>query len=153
MRDENTPIRALTCCCCGSETRGRQWWNRDTGYGICPDCYNRQAKKEDVKTLDSYYGKPGFHHSITHSAAPWGVENDTITSTEGDVASVHFQSSRDIEKAKCNVRLIAAAPELLAALEGLLNWGLSYTSPRDPNSPHSLLLAAQDAVKKAKGQI
>jgi hypothetical protein len=28
------PVRTLTCCCCGESTRGRQWWNRDTGFVV-----------------------------------------------------------------------------------------------------------------------
>lgn len=38
---------------------------------------------------------------------------------------------------------------LLVALQGLLDWGREHTSPRDPNSPHALLVAAQDAIDKA----
>lgn len=33
------PQRHLTCCCCGQYAGWfRQWWNRDTGYGICRPC-------------------------------------------------------------------------------------------------------------------
>jgi hypothetical protein len=32
------PARWLLCSCCGAETRGRQWHNRDTGYGLCVSC-------------------------------------------------------------------------------------------------------------------
>lgn len=38
MSDSELPLKTLTCCCCGSGTKGRQWWNRDTGYGLCDDC-------------------------------------------------------------------------------------------------------------------
>lgn len=31
-------LTTLTCCCCGNGTKGRQWWNRDTGYGLCDEC-------------------------------------------------------------------------------------------------------------------
>jgi hypothetical protein len=41
------------------------------------------------------------------------------------------------------------APDLLTALQALLAWGREHTSPRDPNSPHALLVAAQEAIAKA----
>jgi len=53
--------------------------------------------------------------------------------------------------------LIAAAPELLNALEALKEWGCTYTSPsvavtiEPENSPHDLLVAAVEAINKAKG--
>lgn len=28
----------LQCGCCGASTWGRQHWNIDDGYGLCPDC-------------------------------------------------------------------------------------------------------------------
>ncbi len=60
------PIRALECCVCGSGTRGRQWWNRDTGYGVCPSCvaYVR-SKGETEAEIKDLYGVEGIH---------WGVE-------------------------------------------------------------------------------
>ena len=50
-----------------------------------------------------------------------------------------------------NAHLIASAPDLLAALEALLDWGREHTSPTQPNSPHNLLVAACAAIAKAKG--
>ena len=54
--------------------------------------------------------------------------------------------------AKRNGDLLAAAPELLAALEPLLDWCREHTSPIQPNSPHDLLVAANHAIQKAKGK-
>ena len=51
--------------------------------------------------------------------------------------------------AKANARLLAAAPDLLAALCALTNWAREHTSPQDSNSPHELLIAAQAAIEKA----
>jgi hypothetical protein len=48
-----------------------------------------------------------------------------------------------------HARLIAAAPDLLAALQALTDWGRDHTSPKDPNSPHALLVAARAAIARA----
>ena len=51
MTVETTTRRRLECCCCG-ESAGvwAQWWNRDTGYGICASCiaYNRRLGADDA---------------------------------------------------------------------------------------------------------
>jgi hypothetical protein len=67
----NNPIRNLECCCCGEATRGRQWWNRDTGYGICSRCIawlrtpkeNGQPRESEEQIRD-YYGIEGTHFNI-----------------------------------------------------------------------------------------
>lgn len=50
------------------------------------------------------------------------------------------------------VDLVAAAPKLLAALGGLLDWARENTSPRDANSPHALLVQAAEAIAAARGE-
>jgi hypothetical protein len=67
--EKMSEIRRLTCCCCGGSTRGRQWHNRDTGYGLCARCYEwiRNGGKESPEDMLSYYGEPGIHHSIVES--------------------------------------------------------------------------------------
>lgn len=59
------PIRDLTCCCCGSWTRGRQWWNRDTGFGLCDDCHdvNGVAHVEEGVEV-SGFGIRGVHWGL-----------------------------------------------------------------------------------------
>src|SRR5690554_239123 len=39
-REDEAPddIQRLRCACCGDMTRGRQWHNRDKGFGLCPRC-------------------------------------------------------------------------------------------------------------------
>jgi hypothetical protein len=65
--------------------------------------------------------------------------------TVGNVDRFHEQDH------EANARLLAAAPDLLAALQALKDWGCTHTSPRDPNSPHDLLIAAHEAIHKATG--
>lgn len=59
------PIKTLLCCCCGNATRGRQWWNRDNGFGLCEICTEMISKKEDEETMKSCYGEKGIHYAIT----------------------------------------------------------------------------------------
>lgn len=58
------PVRSLTCCCCGTLTRGRQWWNRDTGYGLCEKCAVWISSRETPEDFERCYGRAGVHHSL-----------------------------------------------------------------------------------------
>ena len=60
----DTPIRNLTCCCCGELTRGRQWHNRDTGFGLCRKCSEWISNKETEENILSYYGVKRIHYCI-----------------------------------------------------------------------------------------
>lgn len=57
-------IQTLTCCCCSNQTEGRQWWNRDKGFGLCPQCAEMISKKEDEQTMKECYGNKGIHYSV-----------------------------------------------------------------------------------------
>lgn len=59
-----------------------------------------------------------------------------------DLATVHFMA-RGREEAEANARLIAAAPEMLEALEGIL-----AITDRD----HAAWNKARAAIAKAKGE-
>ena len=65
MADIKQPIRTLECCCCGESTRGRQWWNRDTGYGVCTVCigYIRSLGETDKQIIQNY-GEQGIHWDV-----------------------------------------------------------------------------------------
>ncbi len=58
------PPRPLTCCVCGAGTQGRQWWNRDTGYGICVPCADQQAERMGPLEHKDYYGIRGIHFDL-----------------------------------------------------------------------------------------
>ena len=50
-------MKALICACCNARTIGKQWWNRDEGFGVCPRC----AYNEDQEQVQRMYGKRGEH--------------------------------------------------------------------------------------------
>ena len=57
------PKHWLTCCCCGNGTRGRQWWNRDDGYGLCPGCLDVNHA-EDLLVQHDSFGYRGVHFDL-----------------------------------------------------------------------------------------
>lgn len=55
----------MTCCCCGAYAGfWEQWYNRDAGYGICPDCivYVRSLG-ESPEEMKSNYGVEGVNYA------------------------------------------------------------------------------------------
>ena len=64
---EQEPVISLTCSCCGGEARGRQWWNCDTGYGLCPKCAAWIATREGAIEIKSCYGVAGYHYFTKES--------------------------------------------------------------------------------------
>ena len=57
-------VKNLTCCCCGNYTKGRQWWNRDSGYGLCVDCIDYCHRGITDKEFESCYGIRGVHFDV-----------------------------------------------------------------------------------------
>lgn len=58
------PVRRLYCSCCGAVTHGRQWSNRDTGYGLCKRCIDFVGRHYDAAEMRSLYGERGVHYDI-----------------------------------------------------------------------------------------
>lgn len=58
------PVRRMLCSCCGAETQGRQWHNRDTGYGLCRSCIEFCHRKETPASFRSLYGDRGVHYDL-----------------------------------------------------------------------------------------
>jgi hypothetical protein len=58
------PIRHLLCSCCGGVTRGRQWSNRDDGYGLCVFCIDFCSRNETPERFQSLYGVRGVHFDV-----------------------------------------------------------------------------------------
>jgi hypothetical protein len=59
----NKRPRRLTCSVCGGPAYGKQHWNRDTGFGCCPNCYTWMVNRgrESVEEIERSYGKPGVN--------------------------------------------------------------------------------------------
>lgn len=66
--DMDKPVRRLTCCCCVASTLGRQWHNRDTGWGLCAGCIQFCARGTEPKDFERTYGVRGVHFDV--EAAP-----------------------------------------------------------------------------------
>lgn len=89
-----------------------------------------------------------------HTPGPWDIEVEecrTFITGEGrqlaKILLTHANNdeySEHLVRAKANVRLIAAAPDMLAALEKLLNALPSATT-------HPAIKTARTAIAKAKG--
>jgi hypothetical protein len=60
---------SLECNCCGGGTRGRQWWNRDDGYGICVRCAEEQIEKYGLDYVENCNGKRGVHWDVNGKEA------------------------------------------------------------------------------------
>jgi len=56
----------MTCCCCGNRTSGKQWFNRDKGYGLCKKCLTWIKAKgdESPEEIEKSYGVEGVHCGI-----------------------------------------------------------------------------------------
>ncbi len=98
---------------------------------------------------------------MSHTPGPWRVSNNGVgmsvsaggirISQSGYVGAACMQTQQaDIERRNANARLIAAAPELLEALESVLclarlKWG---NLDKDANV---VFESAESLIKKAKG--
>lgn len=66
------PPQTLICCSCGCETLGRQWYNRDKGFGICTDCAKSQGafladqygSQAGIQLMKEGYGLDGVHYTM-----------------------------------------------------------------------------------------
>jgi len=56
-------IRHLKCSCCGGDAgRYEQWWNQDTGWGLCGSCATWISERGmPTEELNQTYGKDGTH--------------------------------------------------------------------------------------------
>ncbi len=109
--------------------------------------------------------KPNNPMKNQHTPGPWAADkfsrgddytptNCRVTSGKKEIACA-FYGATDGER-EANARLIAAAPELLAALEGLLDAYAPRAGETAKNngeeSLHCSVREARAAIAKAKGQ-
>lgn len=66
------PVQTLRCCCCSGVTWGRQWWNQDTGYGLCSNCITLCDASIAAGEKHLSYGVRGYHYDIP-DAASWSI--------------------------------------------------------------------------------
>ena len=90
-----------------------------------------------------------------HSPAPWRVAHDAswlVRDSSGRlVADVALATPETFEQAKGNVALIAAAPDLLAALETILGSPVADNGVYD-GSGRTVGEVARAALAKARGK-
>ena len=89
--------------------------------------------------------------SLTVNAGPEGrfSEQSTIVLMPGARHEREITSGTQLQEMQANARLIAAAPELLAALEDLLN---EYQGFREPYRNEAMCEHARAAIAKATGE-
>lgn len=97
--------------------------------------------------------------TIKHTPGPWTVEDDGggpyIMAGKEDIVS-GVAPWKDDDKAHANAQLIAAAPDLLEALKGLIRGSCfcecGIDNPMMRGKHSSACIAAQAAIAKAEGR-
>ncbi len=64
LHEHLEPVVELLCSGCGAVTYGRQWHNRDDGYGVCPKCVDWLAEREPAEAMKRNYGIRGVHYNV-----------------------------------------------------------------------------------------
>ena len=64
--------------------------------------------------------------------------------------SLTYDDDGDASVTLC--RMHEAAPALVEALRAFVEWGRTFTGPRDPHSPHTLLIAGVAALALVDGE-
>lgn len=94
--------------------------------------------------------------TTTHTSGSWHVTGDErgtmITDNTGGQLAIWPEQGGTVEQC-ANARLIAAAPDLLAALRGVMAWWADTLPPRgaDDEMPAHLFDAAHAAIARATG--
>lgn len=101
----------------------------------------------------------GMDDAVKHSRGPWAIigtpdmkGNLWIHSGQSVIASVQDNYNNNPKMVAANARLIAAAPSLLTALQGLLATCELNTDEMEDET-RTAIRAAQDAVRNARGEV
>lgn len=111
-------IKILSCACCGQAAPAlKQWWNRDTGYGACSECFNRMKEKEGLEQAIENYGQPGIHHSYDtrRAAALISAAPELLELAKLALGKLNHDTTMDTTRASIRNRLRAA----IAKAEGV----------------------------------
>jgi hypothetical protein len=57
-------MKRLECCVCGDSAKAaKQWFNRDTGYGLCGKCaaWLKSRRDYNADEFTDNYGREGVH--------------------------------------------------------------------------------------------
>lgn len=88
-----------------------------------------------------------------HTPGAWTVEKRLVVGPDGVPVALVLATNGDTPRVAANARLIAAAPQLLGALEGLMEWEEEIAADlRQHTSPGPLLDAARSAIRAARGE-
>jgi hypothetical protein len=88
-----------------------------------------------------------------HTPGPWRVADGGVTHwyiyrDKDEIATTRHE----FPNAEANARLIAAAPDLLAALEAAAPLLASYEQSNGDNNASRMLQAMYDAIRRARGE-
>ena len=96
-----------------------------------------------------------MNYTLTHTPGPWTAETTDRTGVAGYMVTARVACIASVSNlrghARVNARLIAAAPDLLAALEGIMPVVEAYVPYRSDGWHFKLVEAARAALRKAQG--
>lgn len=122
--------------------------------GVPADALKIQRSVDDHLTGTAWLDVVNAVNPPTTTKWGWefatGEDGAVVYSAAGTVATI----SPDLIAHKANARLIAAAPELLAALQSVMTWWANSTPPEDgedDSMPADIFDAAHAAIAKATG--
>lgn len=89
-------IKNLICATCGcSAPAYKQWWNRDTGYGVCARCYIESVQRHGEEVSIDYFGRPGIHHSIVKGQLEVVNVDADIAAIVEELRKINLEELRD----------------------------------------------------------
>ena len=86
-----------------------------------------------------------------HTPGPWRIEdiNQIVSPEENIVATVYFDGAEPLSEVKANAKLIAAAPELLGAIQYYFDVLEEVRGPAWNEKPDHVLGKMINAIQKA----
>lgn len=122
MKIQGQPRRWLRCCCCGdSAGRYHQWWNRDSGYGICRKCveWMLREERETPEQIKDYYGIEG----INYAAKGHGMTLTEYTTAVNKANQDHYTFMREFQP---RLYRTMSAPRIYTDEQTQIYWEQGY---------------------------